>query len=183
MKAWIWSVKRLLSRAGWMGILGITLIAFSGAFYLSSVIPEQKRLEQLKLESTSLRHRAQVALNNGGIGKANNTETQLAAYYRFFPHSIDKNDWLAKIYSAAEHQKLVLETGEYRFIPDQNKKLSRYQIILPLKGTYPQIRKFANEVLTEVPVAAIDDISFKRDTIGATTLDARIKLTLYFGAP
>ena len=183
MKAWIWTIKRLLSRAGWMGIAGVSLIAFSGAFYLSTVIPEQKRLEMLNQESTSLRQRAQVALQNGGISKTNNTETQLAAYYRFFPLAIDKNDWLTKIYSAAEHQKLVLETGEYRFITDQNKKLSRYQIILPIKGTYPQIRKFADEILTEVPIAAIDDISFKRESIVATTLDARIKLTLFFGVP
>jgi len=66
--------------------------------------------------------------------------------------------------------------------PDKTGKLARYQVTLPVKGSYVQIRQFVDQALIDVPVAALDDINFKREAIGATQLEARIKFTLYVGA-
>ena len=86
------------------------------------------------------------------------------------------------MYAAAAAQKLVLEQGEYRLSSDKTGKLARYQVTLPVKGSYLQIRQFVDQALIDVPVATLDDINFKREAIGATQLEARIKFTLYGGA-
>lgn len=181
MNAWMWAAKRWINQAGWMGITGFSLLIFSATFYLSAVIPDRVRIAELQQESISLRQHAHRALAQGGISTTNDTATELETFYRFFPTAKQKNIGLAKIYSAAEHQGLILEIGEYRYISDPNSKLSRYQLTLPIKGSYLQIRNFVNEILAKVPSAAVDDISFKRESISSTTLDARIKLTLFFG--
>ena len=180
MNAWTWTAKRWLNQAGWMGVTGLSLLIFSATFYLSAVRTDRLRIKELQHESASLRQRAQTALAHGGISTTN-TESQLKTFYQFFPSANEKNSGLAKIYSAAEHQSIMLETGEYRLISDKDSKLSRYQVTLPIKGTYLQIRNFVDEILIEVPSASVDDISFKRESISSPMLDARIKLTLFFG--
>jgi hypothetical protein len=51
--------------------------------------------------------------------------------------------------------------------------------MLPVKGSYEQIRGFVAAVLNDVPAAALEDIGLRRDAIGARTLEARLKLTLF----
>ncbi len=181
MKTWIWAAKNWLLHTGWMGGTGLSLLIFSATFYFSAVVPDHVRIAELQQETASLRQRAQMTLAQGGISTTQNTESQLNTFYQFFPTVDTKNSGLAKIYSAAEHQSLVLETGEYRYIPDPNSKLSRYLVTLPIKGSYLQIRNFVNEILAEVPSASVDDINFKRENISSPVLEARIKLTLFLG--
>jgi hypothetical protein len=177
----MWQIKRWVNQAGWVGITGISLLIFSATFYLSAVMPDQARIAELQQTSISLRQQAHEALAQSNISTTDDMATQLKKFYHFFPADDNKNATLAKIYSAAEHQTLILETGEYRYISNPNSKLSRYQITLPIKGSYLQIRNFVNEILAKIPSASVDDISFKRESIGSPTLDARIKLTLFFG--
>ena len=106
---------------------------------------------------------------------------ELNKFYGFFSGT-PLTEWLNKLYAAAAAQQLVLEQGEYRLSSDKTGKLARYQVTLPVKGSYLQIRQFVDQALIDVPVAALDDINFKREAIGATQLEARIKFTLYQGA-
>ena len=64
---------------------------------------------------------------------------------------------------------------------DRNWKLTRYQLTLPVKGSYRQIRGFIAQVLTDVPASALEEIGFRRDTVGTDRIDARLRLTLYLG--
>jgi len=50
-----------------------------------------------------------------------------------------------------------------------------------VKGSYLQIRQFVAQALNDVPVAALEDINFKREAIGATEVETRIKFTLFLG--
>jgi hypothetical protein len=88
---------------------------------------------------------------------------------------------LAKIYGAAERQSLKLEQGEYRAVADNVSKLTHYQVMLPVKGTYPQVRKFVASALTEVPNLSLESIQFERQKVSDTIVDAKIKMVLYLG--
>lgn len=170
--------RRALATLGWPGVLGLLLLVSAAALYLTVVQDRNARLAQLKSESASLKSRIDQAAKTG-IPETGSTE-ELNKFYGFFS-GITLTEWLNKLYGAAEAQNLVLEQGEYRLSPDKSGKLARYQITLPVKGTYLQIRQFVDQALTDVPVAALDDINFKREAIGASQLEARIKFTLYVG--
>ena len=171
--------RRAFHHLGWPGVLGVALVLLAAVVTLSVVQAKTTRLAELKRDSASLKTRIEQAAKSG-IPETGSQE-ELAKFYDFFTDA-HLTEWLNKLYAAAAAQKLVLEQGEYRITPDKSGKLARYQITLPVKGSYLQIRQFVAQALADVPVAALEDINFKRETIGTTQIDARIKFTLFLGA-
>ena len=162
---------------GWPGILGLGLLVSIGGFYVSALAPQQTRIEELHQESLQLRQKAKRSDSDAPQAPAE----KLAAFYGFFPPPKDLPDLLEKIFGAAKLQTLVLEHGEYRALKEGVGKLTRYQLTLPVRGTYPQIRKFVDAALAEVPALSLDSIQFERRKIGEATVDAKIKLVVYLG--
>lgn len=179
MKILGWFARRMAARLGWAGLLGLLLLGGSAVFYFTAVQRGEARLQQAEQRAAGLRERIQLAAR-GGI-TLTGSEAQLAEFYGFFANHA-ATDWLDRIYAAAGKHGLVLEQGEYRTLPDKTGKLTRYQLTLPVKGSYVQVREFIDSVLAEVPVAALEDVGFKRETIGSTVLETRIKFTLFLGA-
>ncbi len=162
---------------GWPGILGLGLLVFIAAFYFSTFRPEQMRLEELRSEVSKLEDKRARA----PCEEPKTSGEKLTAFYGFFPPSDHIADLLGKIYGAAEQQALKLEQGEYRAVRDNVGRLTHYQITLPVKGTYPQVRKFVAAALAEVPNLSLDSIQFERQKVGDSTVDAKVKLVLYLG--
>ena len=172
-------LRRGLINIGWPGALGIVLVLLAGGTTLFVVQPKVAQLAALKRENVSLKTRIEQAAKSG-IPETG-SQAQLAEFYGFFSGTAT-TEWLNKLYAAAAAQNLALEQGAYRLTPDKTGKLLRYQITLPVKGSYLQIRQFVMQALLDVPVAALDDIDFKREAINASQLEARIKFTLFLGA-
>ena len=173
------TLRRINEILGWPGLLGTILILLAGIMSVTVVQPKHRQLSQLQQQNQPLRIRiAQAA--HAGI-PATGTADELAKFYSFFD-GYPATHWLDKIYAAAAAQNLLLQQGEYRMTADPIGKLARYQISLPVEGSYPQIRRFVAQVLTDVPIAALDDISFKRETVGSPQLAAHIKFTLFLSA-
>jgi Tfp pilus assembly protein PilO len=173
------ALRSLYDNLGWPGVAGILLILLAGAMTLSLVQPQTAQLAELKQANQSLKTRIARAAREGI--PASGSQDDLTRFYGFFNGSAP-TQWLDKLYTAAAAQDLVLTQGEYRMMADRTGKLARYQISLPVKGSYVQIRRFVAQVLNDVPVAALEEISFKRENIGAAQLEAHIKLTLFLSA-
>ena len=172
------TLQRRLMRISREAALGLGLIVLCLVFYLAAVRPAQSHLDQLHADMRSLHEQIQ----NSARALQANRETpseQLLAFYKFFPGASSSPVWLDKIYSAARRQHLTLDQGEYRPAQEKTGRLMRYQITLPVRGSYLQLRNFLAAVLTDVPIASLDHISFERRKIGDQAIDAKIKLTLY----
>jgi hypothetical protein len=74
---------------------------------------------------------------------------------------------------------LILAQGEYKSAVERSGGFATYQVTLPVKGSYGAIWQFATAALGAIPFASLDDISFKRDSIGQNGVEARLRLTLY----
>ena len=75
----------------------------------------------------------------------------------------------------------MLSQGEYKTAAVRDGGFTTYQVNLPVKGSYGAIWQFAMAALRAIPFASLDDISFKRDSIGQSGVEARVRLTLYLG--
>lgn len=168
--------RRAVTLLAWPGLLGLALLLLAAGIFLYQVQPKTARLTQLKQDSASLKLRIEK-IAKSGIPETSDQD-ELNKFYGYFSGT-SLSEWLNKLYAAAAAQQLVLEQGEYRISPSKNGKLARYQITFPIKGNYLQIRQFVAQALTDVPIAALDEISFKREAIGATEVETRIKLTLF----
>ena len=171
-------MQRWLLRMSREAALGLGLIALCLLFYLAALRPAQARLHQLQADMLSLHEQIQNSARSLQANRETPSE-QLVAYYKFFPAASSSPVWLEKIYSAARSQHLTLDQGEYRPAQEKAGRLMRYQITLPVRGSYLQLRNFLAAVLTDIPIASLDHISFERRKIGDQTVNAKIKLTLY----
>ena len=162
---------------GLSGVLGIALLVAVCGFHVSALDPQEVQIADLQRESMQLQRQAKVSDQDVPQGPAE----KLAAFYGAFPPAKELPDLLEKIFEAARKETLVLEHGEYRALKDSVGELMRYQVTLPVQGTYPQIRKFLRSALAGIPALSLDSIQFDRRKIGDATVEAKIKLVVYLG--
>jgi len=175
-----WQVQSWLTRIGREGTLGLVLLGLGILAYLFILPPLQTRVKQAQADIASLTSRKQ-ALANTEKSKPVTVTDQLYAYYRHFPLQTSAPDLLQKMFAAAKHQHLELLEGKYRIKHERAGSLLRYEITFPVSGNYLQLHKFIATVLTEIPVVALDSVTFERNKISNSLIDAKIRFSLYLG--
>jgi len=179
MNRLFWHVRRYASDFGWPGAVAMLLFAASAAFVFLSLTPVRDRVAALQRDAKNLRLQSKASAPRE---KALNPAEQLGEFYRFFPRQESVPDGMAALYNAAAQHNLNLEQAEYRLAHDRDGKLTRYEVVLPVKGGYVQLRKFIAQVLADVPSLSLDSVTFNRQKIGDDGVDAQLKLTFYLGA-
>ena len=175
-----WLTRRGMRTAGWPGVLALGVLAVLPAFYFSAIRPLQAHLSEVR-HSVARQHES-VAIAGKGIDVGRQgPDEQLAEYYKFFPPARSAPQWLEKLVALAESRGLTLDQGEYQAAPDKVGRLVRFQMTLPLKGGYPQIRRFLAAMPDELPVMALETVQFERQNITDPEVEARLKLVLYLG--
>jgi hypothetical protein len=176
VKRWIWHARRMYELLGRHGAAGLLLFS-TGVVLTALIAPAQRaRLDAARTELGTLRARHMLA---GPSGAKPARAEQLAAFYGYFPALETLPDWLARIYEAAQRNGVALEVGDYRMTQEESSRLARYQVTLPVRGGYGQIRAFIADVLNTVPAAALEEVAFKRDRISVPTLEARLRFAVY----
>jgi len=180
MNGWLELLRREIGRLGAAGVVGIGLLVFAVSFYLSAHRTARTELAALRAEAQQLDERLRTggSLSRRTMGPAE----QLATFYAFFPEEASTPQWLGRIFTAAAAKGITLESGEYKLERNPGDRLARYQILLPMKGSYAQIRGFVAEVLATVPAAVLREVNLRRENAQSTRLDARVRFTLYLGA-
>lgn len=166
----------LIRRAGKSGIVGLALLISSPWYYWAIAQPYQD-------SATKLHAEYDVAIRKGVKTKKQNIEFAALptkeSFYSFFPIQREALGWIGNIYAAADQAKLQLAHGEYRQLDDKDGNLTELQIILPVKGSYNQIRYFIGNALENSPFIALDEVSFKAAKAQGQQLEARIRFTLF----
>lgn len=103
----------------------------------------------------------------------------LALFYATLGEKRYAEQQVKTLFALAAKSGLSLSQGEYKSGYDRNGRLHTYQVTLPVKGSYGAIWQFAMLSLRAIPFASLDEISFKRETIGDAGVEARMRLTLY----
>ena len=95
----------------------------------------------------------------------------------------DRGKLLKVVFSEAKEAGIPLPQGDYSHISEVDGGYGKLQINLPVKGSYKQIRAFALGLLEKLPSLSLDEISFRRDNIKSSVVEARIRMTLYLKEP
>ena len=173
-----WRLRRLARGLHWTMVLALGLVAFDVAFHYSAVGPVLQERTRLRAEAAKLH----AALNDSPVRDATapgDPGADLAAFYAALARPANAPDLLRRLHRTAQANGLRLEHGEYRPLADPGGKLTRYQILLPAKGTYPEVRRFLAQAGREIPGLSLDGISFQRQKIGDEALQTQIKFTLF----
>jgi hypothetical protein len=160
-------IRRVLDlrhQLGAVGTAALVMLAAAGMFFLMVLQPmqaERARLEGALSKNTS----------KGGA-------TNLNAFYGFLESKDDTTDALAKLYAIGTATGVQLQSGSYRSQQAAG-RLERYELALPVAGSYAQIRDFLNRALAEIPALSLDQMTLRRDGRNEATLQAELRLTLH----
>ena len=106
----------------------------------------------------------------------------LALFYAALGEKRYAEQQVKTLFALAGKAGVVLNQGEYKAGFDRNARVYTYQVTLPVKGSYNDVSKFSLMVLRTIPFASLDELSFKRENIGETQVEARVRLTLFLAA-
>lgn len=172
------SAVRFAERCGAWGLAGVLALLVAAVVLLGLGRPLAQERAQLQQRLRQLGDAPRAT----ALAAAEPDAAQLARFYAAFPPTGSSADSLGRVQAAARRAGLVLQAGEYRLEQRPGERLQRYTAVLPVRGSYAQVRAFVDGLLTELPHAAIDDIELRREEATRAELEARLRLTLYLRA-
>jgi hypothetical protein len=205
MKSLKTRLLQLRDDLGPMGLASLALLAITAMFLSLVLEPLQKK--NLALESSLARNagRTEAGLPAAG-GK-------LERFYERLGTDQAPTDWLAKLYGIGKATGVELQSGSYRSVsasasangatagsgvtagngataagPERagaggGGRIERYEIVLPVAGSYPQLREFLKRALVEIPVLSLDQLTLKRESRDDGAVHAELKMTLHLVKP
>jgi len=170
------TMRRLRAEIGFVGVVSLGLIACGLAFQFSVLRPlETRRL--------SLEHQLTQSLVPGrGTQSDASSGLTLPRFYRFFESSDDAPTQLARLHTIGKAAGLDLRSAQYK-VDRSGPRILRYEITLPLAGSYSQIRSFLKNALAEIPVLSLDQVNLKKDRPGEGPVLADVRMTLHLLQP
>ena len=158
-------MNRIRKELGTAGLVAIALIAFALAFTGFVTGPLEAKTELLTQKSS------------GRVAKAQPGAEKVAAVYGFLAKPEEPTDWLAKLHGIGTATGVQIKSANYRTQPAEG-RLVRTEIVLPVSGSYSQIRDFLKRSQAEIPVMSIDQINLKRAEKG-DLVQAEMRVTLH----
>ena len=164
-------MKQIVDRIGFAGVAAIGLLA--AALLFSSFVVRPLEGRNSLLIETSARH--------GRKADASVSGEKVAAVYAYLQKDEGTTDWLAKLHGIGAATGLQLRSASYKTLPAEG-RIVRYEIVLPVSGSYGQIRDFLKRARAEIPVMSVDQLSLRREKSGSDrngVIVAEMRLTLH----
>jgi Tfp pilus assembly protein PilO len=165
-------MKKIVERIGVAGVAAIGLLAAALFFSHFMVRPLQEKNLSL----------TEAASRSGRKADTAQSGEKVAAVYEYLRKEEDTTDWLAKLHGIGAATGVQLRSASYRTQPTEG-RIVRYEIVLPVSGSYGQIRDFLKRSAAEIPVMSIDQVSLKKEEKNGATpraaLHAELRLTLH----
>jgi hypothetical protein len=176
-------MNRLVWLLRWRGAelalcAGLALAAAALAFTWASVKPLERRLDALQ-RARAAQPQTDLVRVEDEMARQSSPRQQLASFYGYFSRGGSITDSLAKLYDVAKANGLEMPRAEYRMSSAANAKLARYQVVVPLQGTYSTIRTFMMSALRELPTMSIDHVQFQRKAVGDPAVDAQLTFSFH----
>lgn len=157
----------LRAQLGPVGLASLAILAAAVSFFALVVQPLEQKERALR-----------AALERHGPPQAQYGPDQLAAFYRFLERKEETTDWLAKLHGIARASGVELRSATYR-TQAAGTRLERYEMVLPVSGSYGQIRAFMKRALAEIPVLSLDQVSLKRGSRHDARVQAELRLAIH----
>lgn len=167
-------LKRVRDELGAAGLLGLVLLTAAALFLVLGLEPLEARRAALD---------TQLARGDRGGGpqardRASDNAARLAAFYDFFETGEAATGWLARLHAAGAAAGVDIRSADYT-LHKTGTRLARYEIVLPVTGSYPQIRAFLRNALADIPVLSLDQVEIKREPAQGGKVQAEARLTLH----
>ena len=159
-----------MNRIGGIGAAGAAVLLFAVIFFFSAVLPQQKQLITLEDQIRQAHH-----VNSS----ADSAPVRLNRFMNSLPKRSELPKILGQVFSLAGTSSVTLDKGRYEMSPTRSGHLAQYRMTFPIKGRYPDIRKFIDSVLTTVPSAALEGLHIERKAVGDDSVAADLRFSVF----
>lgn len=172
------TLREAVRRLGLPGFGGAILLAAAAAGIVFAVLPGIASRERAQQHVQRAQAQAAAVLR-GELRIEPPPARQLDDFFARLPAQPAATSAIDGLYAAADAEKISLARGEYSLAVEQGTHMARYQILLPVRGSYAQLRRFIDAAIAQVPGLSVEDIDLQRKEVSATEVDGRIRMTLY----
>lgn len=166
-----WHGLRFAERLGIIGLLTIAVTLFCQIFIFASWLPTRAALSAMAITKQS--QAMQVA-------KPVATPAEnLQNFFGLFPKISERSKHIQAIMSKAKALDLVADDVSYKTEQHADSRLSKTYVDFSVYCTYPEMRVFLNNILTDMPFVSLDQLSINRDDASTELVTIRMRLTLH----
>jgi hypothetical protein len=172
--------RRAMRRIGSLGLLGLFLLILAGTMGLATdlVLRAAEQRQQVALAAA-----APVGQRERGAARPGmSTEQQLSRFVTAFPTMAQNADDVATLFAAAQRHGVRLAHGDYLLSAEPGSGFLVYTASFPITEGYGAIKAFTADVLRSLPHASMDELRMERPESNATSLAARIRISLVYRA-
>ncbi len=172
------SLARVLSRlrsTGTIGLAGLGLLGLALVCVWTVVLPQRAGLASLREQLAT----AQAQTSSDGPSAAASPGRQSSEFIRTLPLRRDLPAILGIVLQQAETAELSLESGSYEWRAGKDGGPGQYRIALPVRGSYPEIRRFVEATLAAAPAVALESLHFARDDVAVSAVDADVSFVVF----
>jgi hypothetical protein len=108
---------------------------------------------------------------------------QLAAFNARLPVAAQAQETVRRLHAGARASGLRLDRGQYRPLDSASGGLLQYQIVMPVSGSYPAMRRFLGEALHDLPYLALEGIEIRRGDGAPAAIEAELRFVAFLKAP
>ena len=168
--------RKLARDLGMLGWLSVAVLAGSVGFHLRFIQPLEH--ERQLLEDMLVTRPVQADGNPGAAAASKAQAARVTEFYSYFDRVDRTEQSLAKLHGIAGASGLNLRAAEYR-LAETRQRFQRYEISLPVHGSYAQIRLFVETSLREMPTLSLDRATLRRTKANDSRVEAELVLTLH----
>jgi hypothetical protein len=167
-------------RLGTIGKIGLGLLIMAVVLLIAAVFPQDTTLQTLKTRAETLQTQPlSTSQKTSRPTQKIGDDQALQIFYEFFPQIDSSPFWIRELARIAKKHRVEINSSDYRLVLEKGARLARYEMILPVRGRYPQIRAFIADALQAVPAMAITGMVIKRENVKTEQLDVRLEINLY----
>jgi|GEM_PF-5154196 len=168
----------LLWRHGWIWLVVIGIGTAAGVLYATVLLSTKAALNAARSVLEDEQRMAHVSPSKQV--PAPRSENSLASLQVVLRQSPEVGELLRQMAEIARAEQILLTQADYRYSLNVTTRVIQVEVTQPIKAAYPQMRNYVESVLLAIPNASLDQIAARRDNVGLTQLEGRIKWSLWF---
>ena len=166
-----WHGLRLAERLGAAGLFAVATGLFCLAFVFTLWLPAKSALDEL--QAVKRNEPQQV------VKRAETPDESLQSFFERFPKLSERSSQIQAIMAKAEALDILVDNVSYKTDQSLGSRLSKAHVDFSVYCTYPELRTFLNNVLTDMPFVSLEQLTINRDDSNTDIVEVRMRLTLH----
>lgn len=158
----------LLEKLGKPGVTALGVLIFCVAIYLGDIAPDEEKAASLEQQAATLAGQRATSATSARPGAPAATAPATPP--------VDANAFLKTFNALASQNGLNIERATYQPVEREGRR--RLQINVPVRTTYPTLRRWLDALLADPASPAIDALTLQRSQAGDPLIDASVQVSV-----